>query len=151
MFYDPSKSTLQMLKNACECRCESYECVANETRMQNMGITNKRLISIIHITGVSLCLISARPCPISLFLQVWTYCPHSPCILRKCQYEASEFLQMSSDHLQTSYDHYKCLAINKNGLRLLKICCEYAFITNIRSMFLIFARPRECLRTPQEC
>ena len=41
MFYDPSKSVLQMLqmlKNACECRCESYECVANETRMQNMGI-----------------------------------------------------------------------------------------------------------------
>ena len=36
MFFDPSKSVLQMLhvqmlKIACECRCESYECVANET------------------------------------------------------------------------------------------------------------------------
>ena len=41
MFYDPSESVLQllqMLKNACECHCESYECDANETRMQNMGI-----------------------------------------------------------------------------------------------------------------
>ena len=41
MFYDPSKSVLQMLqmlKIACECRCESYEFFANETRMQNMGI-----------------------------------------------------------------------------------------------------------------
>ena len=34
LFYDPSKPVLQMLqmfKNACQCRCESYECVANET------------------------------------------------------------------------------------------------------------------------
>ena len=34
MFYDPCKSVLQMiqmLKNACECCCESYECAANET------------------------------------------------------------------------------------------------------------------------
>ena len=41
MFYDPSKSVLQMLqmlKIACKCRWESYECFANETRMQNMGI-----------------------------------------------------------------------------------------------------------------
>ena len=41
MFYDPSKSViqwLQMLKNACELHCESYECVGNETRMQNIGI-----------------------------------------------------------------------------------------------------------------
>ena len=37
MFYDPSKSVLQMLKNACERHCESYECVANETRTQNLG------------------------------------------------------------------------------------------------------------------
>ena len=37
IFYDPSNSVLQMvqmLKNA----CESYQCVANETRPQNTGI-----------------------------------------------------------------------------------------------------------------
>ena len=41
MFYDSSESVLQMLqmlKNAFEFRGEYYECVANETRMQNMGI-----------------------------------------------------------------------------------------------------------------
>ena len=40
MFYHPSKSVLQMvqmLKNACECCCESYDCVANEMRTQNMS------------------------------------------------------------------------------------------------------------------
>ena len=39
-FYDPRKSVLQilqMLKNACECHCESCECVSNEIRTQNMG------------------------------------------------------------------------------------------------------------------
>ena len=38
--YEPSKSILKMLqnfKNACECRYESYKCVANETRSQSMG------------------------------------------------------------------------------------------------------------------
>ena len=51
----------------------------------------------------------------------------------------------ASETLQTSYDHYKCLANDKNDLRLvtnmlgwLRICCEYAFIANFRSMFLIF-------------
>ena len=41
MYYEPSESVLQMLqmlKNACECHWESYECVPNEMRMQNMGI-----------------------------------------------------------------------------------------------------------------
>ena len=40
LFYDPGKSVLQMvqmLKNACEYPCESYECVANETRTRRMG------------------------------------------------------------------------------------------------------------------
>ena len=40
MFYDPSKSVLQMvqmLKNAFECSCKSNLWVVNETRTQNMG------------------------------------------------------------------------------------------------------------------
>ena len=37
MFYDPSKSVINTnVTNACECRCESYKCVANKTRMENM-------------------------------------------------------------------------------------------------------------------
>ena len=47
----------------------------------------------------------------------------------------------ASKSLQMSYDHYKCLAINKNGLRLLtKMLWKqweymYAFLANFRSMF----------------
>ena len=40
LFYDPCKSVLQMvqmLKNAWEYRCESYERVANETKTRRMG------------------------------------------------------------------------------------------------------------------
>ena len=55
MFYDPSKSVLQMLQMLR--MLANCECVANEMRMQNMGILYINLI--IHITGVSLCLISA--------------------------------------------------------------------------------------------
>ena len=54
--------------------------------------------------------------------------------------------------------NFKSLTITTNGLPsirmafdCLQICCKYDFLTNIRSMFLIFASPRECLRTPQEC
>ena len=45
----------------------------------------------------------------------------------------------ASESLQTSYDHYKCLANNKNGLRLvtnmLRICFPYEInecVSNIR-------------------
>ncbi len=53
----------------------------------------------------------------------------------------------ASQSLQMPYDHYKCLAINNNGLRLLTKMLrkqwEYAFLANITSMFLIFATPHE--------
>ena len=49
--------------------------------------------------------------------------------------------------LRMSYDHYICLAINKNILRLLTKMLrkqyEYAFVANFRNMFLIFATPHE--------
>ena len=121
-FYEPSKSVLQMvkmLKNACECLCRSYECVANDMRTQNRG-TN------LHNThwGVSPCLISARSCPISLFSFKFVLIVYiRPAFCGNVNTNASESLQMS-------YNHYKCLAINKNGLRLLtnmlRICfsCE---------------------------
>ena len=113
MLKDPSKSVLQMLKNACECRCESYECVVNETQMLNMGY----LICIIHIAGVSLCLISARPCTISLFSFEFGLIFHiCPAFCGNVNMNADESLQISYIHLQTFYDHYKCLAINKNCL-----------------------------------
>ena len=59
----------------------------------------------------------------------------------------------ASESLQTSYDHYKCLSINKNDLQLvtnmlrmvtnmLRIC----FLANFRSMFLIFVKPQNRAR-----
>ena len=45
-----------------------------------------------------------------------------------------------------SYDHYKCLAINKNILRCLRKQKEYAFLANFRNRFLIFATPHEIPR-----
>ena len=111
------------------------------------------LFWIIHIKGVSLCLISARPSPICLFSFKFGLIVHiSPTFCGNVKTNASESLQTSYGHLHTSYDHYKCLAINKNGLQLLmNLLRIFLFLTNIRSMFLIFPRPRECLRTPQEC
>ena len=126
MFHDPSKSVIQMLQmfpNACECRCESYECVANEMIMQNMGIlfayyTLRVFLFVLYLPG---------PVQLAYFLKIWTNCPHSPCILRQCQYECKQILT----NLHTSSDHYKCLAINKNGFRLLtnvlRICFSYEF------------------------
>ena len=59
----------------------------------------------------------------------------------------------ASESLQMSYDHYKCLANNNNGLRLVTVCCEwlqicfeYAFLANFRSMFLIFVKPQNRAR-----
>ena len=90
------------------------------------------LICILHIMGVSLCLISARPCPVSIFSFKFRLIVHiCPAFCGNVNTNASESLQTSCDHLQTSYDHYKCLAINKNGLRLfanmLQICFCYEF------------------------
>ena len=82
------KSVLQMVQMLVNC-CESYECVAMHA-----------LICIMHIAGVSLCLISASLCPISLF--------------------SFKFVPIVHIHpemligMQTSSDHCKCLANNKN-------------------------------------
>ena len=92
-----------MLANAYENRCESYECVANETR--------KRLICIVHIAGVSLCLISASLCPMSLCFIKFVLIIH----MRPSFY--GNVITNASESLQMSYDYYKCLANNKNGLR----------------------------------
>ena len=69
------------------------------------------------------------PVQLAIFLQICTNCPHLSCILRKCQYEKK------SKCLQTSYNHYKCLSINKNGLRLftnmLRICFSCEFLEHV--------------------
>ena len=113
MFYDPSKSVLQiiqMLKNACKCRCETYECVGNETRTQNMGNHSQNT----HCGCFSLSYICQALSNFnSLFSNKFKLIVHiRPAFYGNVNMNARESLQMP-------YDHYKCLAINKNGLRLL--------------------------------
>ena len=125
--------------------------VANLTNVLRMT-KHGYLICIIHIAGVSRCFISARPCPISLFLFKFGLFFHI----------RSAFCGMSIQMQASLYKRltitYKCLTITTNVLLSIRmpyacsrICCKYAFLTNFRSMFLIFARHRECLPTPKEC
>ncbi len=128
---------LRMLTNALANLANACERLTNETTTQRMRELH-------------------NPLPMFRFV---TYSPaaaestSSSHLIRKFSYtNASKSLQMS-------YDHYKCLAINKNGLRLLTKMLrkqwEYAFLANFRSMFLIFATPmndRECsLTNTYEC
>ena len=137
MFYDPCK--LRMLANT----------VANLTNVLQMKRENDGWVTNLHQThwGVSLCLISASLCPISLFSFKFVL------IVLFCPAFYGNVKTNASKSLQTSYDQYKCLANNKNGLRMvtnmsewLQICCEYAFLTNFRSMFLIFVTPQNRVR-----
>ena len=117
-----------------ECRCKVYKCVANETTTRRM-----RLICIYGITAVSLFLIFASTCSISLF-------SFKICLM-------SAFLLYSIRMLE---NRYKRLTITTNAWILirtacncLRICCKYAFLTEFKSTFLIFAIPlqrSECLR-----
>ena len=102
---------VQMLKNACKylqmlLRILKICCELIEKTM------HEKLICIIHIACVSLCLISASLCPMSLFSIKFVLIVHiRPAFYGNVNTNASESLQMS-------YDHYKCLPNNKNGLRL---------------------------------
>ena len=74
-----------------------------------MNAKHGYLIYIIHIAGVSVCLyIEFR----QIFHIRTAFCGN-------VNTNAGESLKTSYDPLQTSYDRYKSLAINKNGLRLL--------------------------------
>ena len=116
MFYDPCKSVLQMvqvLKNA--------NAVANLTNVMRMKRENDTWVTNLHkfcIACVSLCLISASLCPMSLFSIKFVH------IVNIRPASDGNVNTNPSDSFQMSYDHYKCLANNTNGLRL-QICCEW--------------------------
>ena len=114
-----------------ECRCTVYKRFANETPTRCM-----RLICIYGIAAVSLFLIFASTCSISLF-------SFKICLL-------SAFLLYSIRMLENLY---KRLTITTNALLLirmahncLRICCKYAFLTEFRNIFLIFAISLNTLR-----
>ena len=104
LFYDCYKC-LRMLTNPYEFRCESYERVANETTTRHM-----RIFAYTHCRSIVLFLFAGL-CPISLF----------PIILiltvRILSLYYENINANASEALQTSYDHYKCVAIDQKGLR----------------------------------
>ena len=66
----------------------------------------------IHITGLSFCFfLFARLFPISLFPIILIL------IVRILSLYYENNNTNASESLQTSYDHYKCIAIGQNGLR----------------------------------
>ena len=110
-----------------------------------MNAKHGYLTCMIHIVSVALCLMSARSCPISLFSFKFGLNLRS----------AEMSIRMQANLYKRLTITYKGLTITTNVLPSIRmtydcsrICCEYVFLKNFRSMFLIFIRSRECLRTP---
>ena len=102
LLYDCYKC-LRMLTNA----------VANLTNSLRMKKQHDACVAYlhIHIATVSLCLLFAKLCPkFSIILLL---------IVRILSLYFKNINTNGSESLQTSCDHYKCVAIDKNGLRLL--------------------------------
>ena len=148
MFYYPSKSVLQMLQML-------ENAVANLNNVLRMKSKCQTWVSNLHNTYWELFLVVLYlPGPVQLAYfpsnldQFSTFTLHSAEMSIRMQVNLYKRLTIT----------YKCLTITTHVLPLIRmafdcsllICCEYAFLTNFRSMFLIFARPRECLQTPQE-
>ena len=112
-----------------------YERFANETTTRRM----RSLFAYIHIVGVSLCPLLSRLCPVSLFLILMLF------IVRILSLYYENINTNASESLQTSYGHYKCVAIDKNVVRLLPNMLRICVFTNFRNMFLKFAKPHERL------
>ena len=95
----------------------AVENLTNELRMKR---EHGAYVTNLHTT---LCLISASLCPISLFSFKFALILHiRPEVYENANTNASESLQMP-------YDHYKCLANNKNGLRLVTNMSILAYFT----------------------
>ena len=104
------------------------------------------LICIIHITGVSLCLISASRC-LFFFLQICTNCPplvlHSTEMSIRMLANLYKRLTTTTNALPTirkAYDWLNMLQIVTNMLQI------YAFLANYRSLFLISVTPQNRAR-----
>ena len=122
MFYDPSISVLQMLQmlaNAVANLMMCCECLAKAKHVY--------LIYIIYIAGVSLCLISPRPCPISLFSFKFG-------IFSTCPLHAAEMSILTQANLYKRLTiTYKCLTSITNVLPTIRmaydcpLCFSYEF------------------------
>ena len=111
LVYDCYKC-LRMLTNA----------VANLTNMLRMKQQHDTCVAYlhIHIAGLSFFLL-ARLCPISSFPIILIL------IVRIISLYHENINMNASESLQTSYDHYKCVAIHQNGLRT-----TFEYVANMR-------------------
>ena len=116
LFYDCYKC-LRMLTNPYEYRCEPYERVANETTTRHM----RSLFAYTHFRVCLFVFLFARLCPISLFPIILIL------IVRILSFYYENINTNASESLQRSYDHYKCIVINKYGLQLLKNMLQICF------------------------
>ena len=119
-----------------ECSCKFYKRVANETTTRRM-----RLICVYGIAGVSLFLIFASTCPISLFS--FKFCVLSVFLLYSIRMLGNPYKRF------TITTKFNALLLIRMACNCLRICCDYAFLMEFGNMFLIFAIPlerSECLR-----
>ena len=113
-----------------------------------MNAKHGYLICIIHIVGVSRCLILPGSVQIAYFPSnvdsFFTFVLHSA-VMSICMQA-----NLLTNVLRSLTKVLRSLLMSM-AYHCSRICCKYAFLTNFRSMFLIFARPHECFRTPQAC
>ena len=131
LFYDCYKC-IRMLTNPYECHCESNERVANETTTRHM-----RIFSYTHCRSIFLFLF-ARLCPISLFPIILIL------IVRILALYYENINTNASEALQTSYDYYKCVAIDQNGLRT---ASEYVANMRLYEFYELVSKIRKISRT----
>ena len=94
--------------------------VANPTNVLQMNREHGTYVTYLYNTfaGISICLISASLCPMSLF-------PFKVVLIVHIRPEFNGNVNTNaSESLQTSYDNYKCLVNNKMACDWLQICCE---------------------------
>ena len=115
MVYDPCKSVLQMvqmLENAFK------NTLANLTNVLRMKQEHDAWVTNLHNTHCgcfSLSFICQQPVSVQT-----AYFPSNLYSLSTFVLHSMEMsITNASESLQMSYDHYKCLANNKNGLRLI--------------------------------
>ena len=124
MFYNPSKSVLQMMQMI----ANSVANLMNVARMKR-GHKTWELICIIHIVGVCHCLISARPCSISLLFFKFVLIV----IIRRALYGMS--IRMPANLYKRLTTTTSALTFIRMACDCLRIYCEYAFLANFRSIF----------------
>ena len=121
-----------MLKNAKRILTNAVVNLTNVLRLKQQHDTCVYLH--IHIVGLSFCFLFARLCPISFFPIILIL------IVRILSLYNENINTNASEALQTSYDHYECVAIDQNGLRT---ASEYVAIMRLYEFYEIVSKIRK--------